>query len=415
MPLPSRYLIAQKSRDRTFLLRTSIWIVGISVVLGLLLSVLIPKPERAADMSLEDLEELVTKMTVSLHQSEEKEAVMDAWKELDREKVLSLFEEKRYRDAFTPNERLAIRTDIRDFRGLAVDTALREWRLLISPYTIPAIFTAAIWFLILMPFWEITRTRMIACLVAFALGIVSAGLTIYAFMLQERMQGFVENPDDSVLSQFIYWIAGVALREETLKLLCFIPVAIWASRRKNDVEGMILAAMVGLGFAFQENIGYFARGLDDYQSVSRLVSANPLHFCVTGLTGFYFYRMLVRKFHGMEEFLFSFIAVVVVHGIYNAMISMPALNGMGFFSMLLVAGLAYQFFDPLRSKMDVVGSGQRVSPLGVFVLGIASLTCVILVYSSTYLPFSDALANFLYGIGSTIPIAFAFINRFREL
>jgi len=417
MLLISRKRIAQLSRDNRAIVRVCSWIVGFSVVLALLISVATPN-EETEEFSEEKAKELIEKIEslVKLHEdSKERAAVIAAWKERDREKVIQLLVDPETRKEFHPGELMDIRADIRDFPGLFVETLCYEWDLLTSIYVLPALFAAAIWFLILMPFWEVTRTRLIACLVAFALGIFSASLTLVAVMLQERLQGFSENPDDTVLVQLVFWIAGVGLREETLKLLCFVPVAIWLVRRKDDTEALILAAMVGLGFAFQENIGYFSGSFDDFETIGRLTTANPLHFCLTGIAGLYFYRMLVRKFHGMEEFLFSFIAVVVIHGVYDAMISTPQLAGGSFISFLLIAVIGYQYFDRLRVKMEIAGLAQSISPLGVFVVGTAALTCLILITSSTYLSFAPALGNFFAAIGNSIPIAFAFISRFRDL
>lgn len=417
MPHISRKRIAQLSRDNRAIVKTCGWIVGVSIVIALIITFL-PSDYRRQDLTLEEMQEVVEnfeKLVGIGDESKEREEVKEVWRERDRDGVLRLLAQDRYRDGFTPGELMDIHTDIRNYPGLVLATLRYEWSLLSSIYILPALFAGAIWFLILLPFWKVTKTRLVACLFAFALGILSASLTLVAVMIQDRIQGFSENPDDTVLAQLIFWIAGVGLREETLKLLCFVPVAIWLVRRRDDTEALILAAMVGLGFAFQENIGYFAGGGNDYKAIGRLTTANPLHFCLTGLTGFYFYRMLVRKFHGMEDFLFSFIAVVVIHGIYDAMISIPQFETGDVISFLLIAVIGYQYFDRLKDRMEIAGSAQRISPLGVFVVGTACLTCLILINSATYLPFAPALGNFCYSIGTSIPIAFAFINRFRDL
>lgn len=342
-------------------------------------------------------------------------AIMAAWRGLEREQISSLLRKAPYSEQFSAGEKLRIFTDARDYRGMAIATVQFEVRSFLKIGAIPSFGIAVIWFLILMPFWEVSRVRVIAALVAFCLGIVSASLTLFFVLVQERIQGFDLDLGVAPFAQFLYFTAGVGLREETLKLVCFLPVAIWAVKRKSDIEGMMLAAMVGLGFAFKENILYLDSGLTSYLGWVRFLTANALHLSLTGIAGFYLFRMLRRKGHGWEEFLASFIAVVVAHGIYNSILAMPSLASYAALSPILIAIIAYRFFDPLRSTMDTVGVGHRISPLGVFVLGSIILTCLVLLTSSLQVPYRSALGAFLASVGGMVPLAFAFISRFRDL
>ena len=318
-------------------------------------------------------------------------------------------------DALRPYELLNTYADLKDFANVARLTLAAEWTRLTSISLIPGLFVAAIWFCILATFWTWTRTRAVAALIAFTLGIVSAGLTLFCAVIQERTFGFVENSSDTPLNQVIYWIAGVGLREETLKLLCFVPIAFWTAKRKSDIEALILAAMVGLGFAFQENIGYFDRGLDDYLPFSRLLKPSVLHFSLTGIAGLYLHRMLAYRMRGWENFLFAFIAVVFAHGFYDAVLTMQLFASYEVLSPIFIALFAYQFFDPLRLQMDQNGLKKRVSPLGIFILGCVALTCIVLIGTSPNQPFNHSLGNFAVSVASMVPLAFAFISRFRDL
>lgn len=342
-------------------------------------------------------------------------AVVAAWRSGDRAALKDLLHDETLRTEFSPAEQLDLFTDARDLEGLALAVVRYELAEFLSPSLVPALFTGTIWFLILMPFWQITPQRLLLSLLAVAAGILSAGLTIYAVMIQERIQGFTQNLTDPPLIQVLYYVAGVALREETLKLLCFLPLAIWAGLRGKYLDGLILAALVGLGFAFKENILYFENGLASFTAWMRFLTANVLHFSLTGIAGFYLVRMIHRKFHGMESFLFSFIAVVVAHGLYNSVIAVPDLESYSPLSTIFVAAMAYQFFDPLRSQMETGGIGNRISPLGVFVLGSALLACVLMIASAWSTPFRFALGVFVSGVAGLIPLAFAYISRFRDL
>lgn len=342
-------------------------------------------------------------------------AIFLARYEEDRDLLSKLLDDPSFPRSFEARDLLDYRAYTRDYPGLALTVLAAEWQMLRSPYVIPALFTAAIWFFILLAFGEPGRARIAKAVIAFVLGIVSACLTLYAVMIQEEIFGFTFHEGDTPLAQFIYYLSGVALREETLKLLCFLPLAILFRRTSSPLEMLLLAGMVGLGFAFQENIAYFEAGAGTYTAWTRLLTANALHFSLTGVAGFYLWRMLERRFRGWEEFLVSFLAVVFAHGIYNSSIAIPSLSDYAPLSPILVAVIAYQYFDPLKQQMDMAGMHRRLSPLGIFVLGSVVLACTVLISSAAGQPFRFALGAFASTVGAMIPLAFAFISRFRDL
>lgn len=342
-------------------------------------------------------------------------AVFLARYEEDRGLLRQLLDDPAFAAAFEARDLLTYFTYLRDYSGLARCVVAAEFRMLVSPYLIPALFTATIWFFILLAFGESTRARTAKALVSFLLGKFSAFLTLYAVMIQEEISGFTFHEGDTPLSQFIYFLSGVALREETLKLICFLPLAILLRRRSSPLEMLLLGGMTGLGFAFQENLVYFESGAGTFTAWVRLLTANVLHFSLTGVAGYYLWRMLARGFRGWEEFLFSYLAVVFAHAFYNAMLSMPSLADFAPLTSILVAVIAYQYFDPLRTQMETTGMHRRISPLGIFVLGSVVLACTVLVSSAFSQPFRFALGAFASTVGAMIPLSFAFISRFRDL
>ncbi len=342
-------------------------------------------------------------------------AVFLARYEEDGDLLRKLLDDPSYPEAFEPRDLLDYRAYARDYPGLAFSVMAAESQMLRSPYVIPALFTAAIWFFILLSFCEPSSARIGKAVFAFFLGIISAGLTLYAVMIQEEIFGFVFHEGDEPLGQFIYYLSGVALREETIKLLCFLPLAVLFRRSNHPLEMLILAGMVGLGFAFQENLAYFEAGAGTYTAWIRLLTANVLHFSLTGIAGYYLWRMLARSFRGWEDFLVSFLAVVFAHAFYNAIIVMPSLSEYAPLNPILVALIAYQYFDPLKQQMEITGVHRRFSPLGIFVLGSVVLACTVLISSASGQPFRFALGAFASTVGAMIPLAFAFISRFRDL
>ncbi|MEC5129272.1 PrsW family intramembrane metalloprotease [Verrucomicrobiales bacterium BCK34] len=327
-----------------------------------------------------------------------------------------LLGDPKFKNALAPEARIDYYSYLRDYPQLGLAILQSDASSWISPYLIPALFTALIWGLILNSFWVPSRERIVMSCLAFLLGVLSATLTLFAVVIQEDIRGFTWSRTDTDISQFLYFLAGVALREETVKLLCFIPLIGWLRKRNEPVEALILAGMVGLGFAVNENIGYFQRSPgDSLVSWIRLLTANPLHFALTGVAGFYLARMIQRKGHGMEEFLIAFIAVVFAHGVYNSVISIDAFIEYAPLSTILVAAIAYQYFDRLRDSMHTDRIHRRISPLGVFVLGSAVLTCLAMLTSAASQPMSIAFRDFASGVAAMIPLAFAFISRFRDL
>lgn len=333
----------------------------------------------------------------------------------DKTLVRELLDDASVRRAFAPSDLFSYQAYAGDYVGLARSVLLSEARSFGTIYLIPALFTAAIWFFILLAFREHPARHVARALVAFALGVVSAVLTLYLVVLQQERGGPEFHPDDSALAQFVFFLSGVALREESLKLLCFFPLALALRRRGSPVEALVLAGMVGLGFAFQENLLYFEAGSGTFTAWLRLLTANALHFSLTGVAGWYLWKMLRRSMRGWEEFLLAFLAVVFAHALYNALLAMPALSAYAPLSPIWIAVIAYQYFDPLRQHMETAGQHQRLSPLGIFILGSVILTCTIFVGSAMVEPFRFALGAFVSSVAAMIPLAFAFIGRFRDL
>lgn len=342
-------------------------------------------------------------------------AVALARYEEDRTAMGELLADDSVRRAMDPAALLGEQAWMGDHGGMAPSILRLETRLLTSPHVVPALFTAAIWFFILLSFRSGWRSFLTPSLLAFLSGILSAALTLYAVMIQEVIRGFESGPEDPAFDQFLYYLAGVSLREEVLKLLCFLPLALWLRRRGTALDALLLAGLVGLGFAFQENLSYFRAESSTYTAWLRLLTANVLHFSLTGIAGHALWRMLARGGRGWEEFLVTFLAVVFAHGCYNSLIAIPAFAGYAVLGPIVIAAIAYQYFDPLRHHLEVAGLHRRPSPLGIFVIGSALLCCAILIGSSPGMPFRFAAGAFVSTVAAMIPLAFAFISRFRDL
>ena len=300
------------------------------------------------------------------------------------------------------------------YSAMALDLLRLEGALLASRFVVPALFTTAVWAAILLSFRPPDRRFLLAGFAALLLGVAAAILASYAALIQEGMRGFRFREEDPVMQQFLYFLAGVSLREETLKLLCFAPLAI-VLRRGRAIDALVLAGMTGLGFAFQENLSVFFFSESARGAWILLLTSTVLHFSLTGFAGFALWHLVARRFRKWEEFLVVFLGAVLAHALHLSLNGLPLLAEYAVLSPILVAAIAYAYFDPMREHLDATGLHQRPSPLGYFVIGSALLVCAILVTSSLGAPFRFAAGDFSSSVASMIPLAFAFISRFRDL
>jgi hypothetical protein len=138
---------------------------------------------------------------------------------------------------------------------------------------------------------------------------------------------------------------GAPVVEETLKGLVLIGL-LWRRRDELDgpTDGIIYAAMVGLGFAMMENVGYYINALVTperggiallgYTFVLRGVLAPLLHPIFTSMTGLGVAYAASRR-HATWAVPAGLLAAILLHGIWNGLSHYGAAG--------LVAGYAIMF------------------------------------------------------------------------
>jgi RsiW-degrading membrane proteinase PrsW (M82 family) len=319
------------------------------------------------------------------------------------------------RAAIVSGDLLPALTDARLYHELFIATLRREAGLLASPAALPTLFGAFVWIGILFAFWNITRQRLVMATGALLAGMVGAVLSFFVQLLQERIgeMTFVETAPP--LSQFLHFVAGTGLREETFKLVVAFPFVWWSARHRSDTEALIVAGMVGLGFVTQQSLTDFTENFATAAPWTRLLTENGLHVALTGLAGWAISRCCARKGRGWEDALVYFLAIVLVNAFFEALHAMPLLQDYSPLSSIFIAVVAYRYFDQLREHRENSQASRRVSPLGIFVLGTTALAGFVLIGSAAVVPYHFALGIFFASIGSLIPLAFAYISRFRDL
>lgn len=249
--------------------------------------------------------------------------------------------------------------------------------------------------------------RVLLCLVAVVLGVMSTWGTLVADRWQEEVMGIVER--DDVLGAVIYFVAGVGLREELMKLLFLLPLVPLLIRRGSELEMLIVAGCVGLGFAAEENLGYYARE-GGVAAVGRFATANLFHIALTGAVGLWFCRALRWPRQCFNHFAVVFTAAVVVHGLYDTVIVVPELAGLGIASFLLFLVACYQFFSDLHDTREV--RRDTVSISATFI----AATCVVIASTMVVLSYEAGFSAALtLSVTGAIQSALAIYVVLREL
>lgn len=254
------------------------------------------------------------------------------------------------------------------------------WLSVVPGPTFLALLTGICWFAFAVQAGQPHRPNGIRwplAVVGIALGVLSVWPTLFAIYWQEIDWKLVESAD--LRGGLKFFILGVGLREELSKLLLFMPLVPWIIRRGSEREALLVAACVGLGFAMEENINYFS---DSAGSTSgRFLTANFFHMSATGLCGLAVCRAIWNPRQRLGEAIAIVLLVVFVHGMYDALISLPDLEYYAMGSMILFILLAYQFFHELRAWWEP--PGETISLTATFLASIAIVVAATLVYMSS--------------------------------
>jgi protease PrsW len=121
---------------------------------------------------------------------------------------------------------------------------------------------------------------------AFLLGAASISLLGY---VRAPILSILPSPENPWIAQAMHSLFGVAIPEETVKLL--VIVAVSARRRPfaNPMDTVVYGAAAGLGFAAYENLAYLVQHAEMWQSLAALrsVLTVPFHGALGIIAGAY--------------------------------------------------------------------------------------------------------------------------------
>ena len=262
---------------------------------------------------------------------------------------------------------------------------------------------SALWFSILAKITSnaFTLRTIIFGLIAILLGLLSTHATLVSVIWHSDIQGFTEG--EGRMQNLLFCVASVGFREETIKLLFFLPLVPFLYRTPNPALILFTASCVGLGFAVQENTTYLG-------NLSRGLTANFLHIALTGTLGYAFCRFLYTPKREWDRLLGTYLGVIFIHGLNNFLAGGGA--GTSIFAIMVFAYICYYFFDLVVTHCPE--KRQTISPLAVFILGSATVFGSSLVVLATTMPtFHTTIALSAPGILGSAILMFIYINRLR--
>jgi RsiW-degrading membrane proteinase PrsW (M82 family) len=179
-----------------------------------------------------------------------------------------------------------------------------------------------------------------------------------------------------------FFVLSVGLREELSKFVCYLPFLAWAVWKRDELAALMLAGCVGLGFGMEENINYIY-GSVATATLTRLLLTVPLHMAMTGLIGLAAYRACLWPRDWGPQFIAWLGVIVLAHGIYDVFAGTPAVEGYGYFGLVIFVALVHQYFRHMRPKQAL-----RVEPIS---LTANFLFCVATVAATTFVYLSAAI------------------------
>jgi RsiW-degrading membrane proteinase PrsW (M82 family) len=269
-----------------------------------------------------------------------------------------------------------------------------------------ALMAGALWFWIATRLGRIhdgVQGRISLYALAFVLGVLSIYPTIILGTIEDEL-GFVEVGQH--VPDFIYNVFGIGLREEACKAILFLPLLWILLRRGSRIEAMTCGALVGLGFAAEENIGYFEHGAD--AALSRFLSANFLHMALTALVALSMFDTLRKRATRYDASKVVFPVAVAVHGAYDFCLGVDDVPLSAVLSIVLLIVIAQRF---LRQLLIASSREDERDVLNLFVGAMAAITGAAYIYGTTLVGPLEALRFIALGAASVAAVIVMFVRE----
>jgi RsiW-degrading membrane proteinase PrsW (M82 family) len=193
--------------------------------------------------------------------------------------------------------------------------------LLIASSFIPALFIAVFFYLM-----DKNKEPLYYLVRAFAAGMFSVLLLIVLIVILPAIE-LVHGPDRNALIEAFY---NAGFKEELAKMILLLLSTYRARHFDEWYDGILYGVLVGLGFAFVENIKYFYEYFDSngwFVIVGRTLFSMPLHALLGGIMGYFIGKSKFSR--GPDRFqwlLLALIIPVLVHGLFNFSLTVLVIN-----------------------------------------------------------------------------------------
>ncbi|MCC6491734.1 MAG: PrsW family intramembrane metalloprotease [Pirellulales bacterium] len=275
-----------------------------------------------------------------------------------------------------------------------------------------AVLTGLCWLAFVLQAIQIRRgrdSRLWLPLAGLGLGVLSVWPTFFLIYWQERTWNLADSTE--LAAGLRCNILGVGLREEAAKFLCFLPLLPWLVRRRDELAALLCAGAVGIGFGMEENVGYVG-GSGGAETLGRLLTPVPIHMAITGLVGLAAYRACLWPLPWGPHFMAVFGVAVLAHGMYDALLSITALEEYAFGSYLIFVLLVYQFFHELRPLQK-----RRIEPVSLtanFLFCVSTVAAATFVYLCAAVGWQAACDVLVSGIVAQSLMVYLFLREMPE-
>jgi hypothetical protein len=271
--------------------------------------------------------------------------------------------------------------------------------------------SAAMWLLFALRLGRVgdrPRLRVPLYLLSFVLGLLSVYPTMLVLHIEETVFHFSES--NVPVRDAIYFVLGVGLREEVAKLLLFLPLLPILKAKGSRLDVLTCGALVGLGFAADENVLYFARGHLEV-ALTRFLTANFMHMAMTALCADALYDMIYDRRKDFTQTSKQIALVILMHGAYDFFLSMS--DAGGYIAMAVFVLLVRMF---LRAVDTVRGRPEPNAPLiRRFVQAVAVVVAASFVYAAALVGPKIAALRLAHGALGVALIFYIFVREVRAL
>jgi len=141
------------------------------------------------------------------------------------------------------------------------------------------------------------------------------------------------------------YVFGVGVREELTKAIPLILLALFTTKMRKPINGLLLGMMSGIGFAGAENVYYVYRTLEEslramketgragylvmpiYNNVVRMAMTPFLHACFSAIFGYFIALGVAQRRHRFVFFLLGLSLSSLLHGLYDTFVGESVLLG----------------------------------------------------------------------------------------